>query len=214
MKHIIAALLLLLYAIPTVSKEIEKKGYIITNTGDTIYGKVFLKTEFGKWNGIQLFDQVRFADSSGEKKTYKPGEIRGYGIALAADSIFTHFISFLNVEMSAAFGSKRENTFLLREMEGRVEVYHLLHIINSGISNNEVPELYLRQVKDSVTLARIKPKALKIPMRYRKSDILPYLDDWPETEHSKIHDELSPFEVMECVVTYNRWWEKTNKNFP
>jgi hypothetical protein len=151
-------------------------------------------------------------DSFGNQKKYKPGEIKAFGIAMVNDSIFSQFVSFIDVEMTASFGSKKENAFLLKEIGGQVEIYHLLHFVYNGTYNTQVPELYILADKSTNTLARIKPKKLKIPMRYKKSDILPYLKDFPESESAKIHDELSPFEVMECIVAYNNWWEHNKAN--
>lgn len=49
-------------------------------------------------------------------------------------------------------------------------------------------------------------------MRFKKSYIMPYLKDFPESESAKIHNVLSPFEVMECVTAYNIWWEHNKVN--
>ncbi len=195
--------------LPARASEVEKKGYIITNNGDTVHGTIFLRKELGSISSIQLFSQVRFSDSTGAKKTYKPGDLKGYGLAFINDTIISHFVTFHDVEMQGAFGSKRETALLLREVEGYVEVYHLLHSINTGYQRTEVPEIYLRKTNEANTLVRIKPKTFKVPMRFKRSDILPHLKDWPEAEYSKIHEELSPMEVMICVATYNEW-RKTN----
>jgi hypothetical protein len=160
----------------------------------------------------ELFSKVRFVDSSGNKKTYKPGEIRAFGLTMVNDSIYSHFVSFTNVEMTASFGSKKEDAFLLKEVGGKVEAYHLLHSIYNGTYYSQVPEFYILADKETNTLVRVKPKKLKVPMRFKKSDIMPYLKNWPESESAKIHDELSPFEVMECLTAYNTWWKHNMAN--
>ncbi|HLO80068.1 MAG TPA: hypothetical protein VK166_03870 [Chitinophagaceae bacterium] len=208
-RQLLTILLASILILPAHASDVEKKGYIINNNGDTIYGKILLRKELGAISNIQLFTQVRFADSTGTLNTYKPGTIKGYGIALVNDTILSHFISFNNVEMQATFGSKKENAFMLRELRGFVDVYHLLHSITNGYQRYEIPEIYLLTGDEPRTLVRIKPKALKVPTRYRRSDILPYLKDWPEAEYSKVHDELSPMELMVAVATYNEW-RKTN----
>jgi hypothetical protein len=194
---------------PVQASDVEKKGYIITSQGDTVHGTILLRKELGAISNIQLFSQVRFSDSTGVQKTFKPGDLKGYGLAFINDTTLSHFVTFHDVEMQGAFGSKRETALLLREVDGYVEVYHLLHSINTGYYRTEVPEIYLRKTNEANALIRIKPKTFKVPMRFKRSDILPHLKDWPEAEFSKIHEELSPMEVMICVATYNEW-RKTN----
>ncbi len=209
---ILLTLFFSLYAPETSASDVEKKGYIVTNNGDSVFGKLLLRKELGEVSMTGLFTQVRFVDSAGNRNTYKPGEIKAFGIAMVNDSTFSHFVSFNDVEMTASFSSKKENAFLMKEVGGQVEVYHLLHYVYTGKYNAQVPELYILADKATNTLARIKPKKLKIPMRFKKSDIMPYLKDFPDSESAKIHDELSPFEVMECITAYNTWWEHNKVN--
>jgi hypothetical protein len=204
-RHLLSLLVALSFILPANASDVEKKGYIIHNNGDTIFGKILLRKELGTISNIQLFNQVRFVDSTGAKTTYKPGAIRGYGVALVNDTILSHSISFNDVEMQAAFGTKKENAFMLREVKGFVDVYHLLHSITNGYQRYEVPEIYLLTGDEPRALVRIKPKTFKVPTRYKRSDILPYLKNWPESEYSKIHEELSPMELMVCVASFNEW---------
>jgi hypothetical protein len=204
-RQLLAILFAFTLILPALASDVEKKGYIVNNNGDTVFGKIFLRKELGAISNIQLFNQVRFADSTGTRNTYKPGTIKGYGIALVNDTILSHFLSFNDVEMQATFGTKKENAFMLREVRGYVDLYHLLHSITNGYQRYEIPEIYLLTGDEPRTLVRIKPKTFKVPTRYKRSDILPHLKDWPEAEFSKIHEELSPMEVMICVATYNEW---------
>jgi hypothetical protein len=202
---VLTVMLAFIISIPGLASDMEKKGYVIANNGDTISGTVLIRKELNTVSPLQFFSQVRFVDSAGAKKTYKPGDLKGYGLALVNDTIITHFVSFDNVEMQGMFGSKKERVFLLREVGGYIQVYYLRHSISTGYSSSEIPEIYLLTATEPRSLIRIKPKALKVPTRYRRSDILPHLPNWPETEYSKINDELSFMEVMVCVATYNEW---------
>jgi hypothetical protein len=107
---------------PALASEEEKKGYIITNNGDTVHGTIFLRKEHGSISSLQFFFQVKFSDSTGAKKTYKPGELKGYGLMFINDTTMSHLQSFNDVEMQGPIGKKRESAFLLREVSGAVEL--------------------------------------------------------------------------------------------
>jgi hypothetical protein len=190
---------------PAQASEVEKKGYIITNDGDTVHGTIFLRKENGSISSLQFFFMVKFSDSTGAKKTYKPGELKGYGLMFINDTTISHLQSFNDVEMQGPIGKKKESAFLLREVSGAVELYYLFHEENNGFQRSRIPEIYMLIANEPGTPVRIKPKTFKVPLRYKRSDILQFLKDWPETEYSKIHEELSAIEVMTCVATYNDW---------
>src|SRR5438445_9873341 len=50
------------------------KGYVITNSNDTLYGQVKDRNSFPNI----LFERIKFKPENGAKKTFSASEIRGY----------------------------------------------------------------------------------------------------------------------------------------
>lgn len=146
---------------------------------------------------------VKFSDSTGAKKNYKPGELKGFGLMFINDTTISYFRYFNDMEMQGPIGKKKESPLLLRKVSVRVKLYFLFHEKNNGLQRSKIPEIYLLNASETGTPVRIKPKNFKIPIRYKRSDVLPHLKDWPKAEFSKIHEELSRMEVMICVAPYN-----------
>jgi hypothetical protein len=161
--------------------------------------------ECGNVGHLQFYIQARFQDSAGKKTNFKPSELKGYGFSPTNDSLMVHFVSFADVEMQGSLGIKKEDVFLQRIVKGHAPLYYLFHGNYTGYTSAQIPEVYILDPKQPTVPCVIKPKALKLPTRYRKSDILPHPEDWPEEEYSKIHDELSFSEVVSCLIAYNLW---------
>jgi hypothetical protein len=75
-RHLLALLLAFTLILPALASDVEKKGYIVNNNGDTVFGKIFLRKELGAISNIQLFTQVRFADSTGPGIPINQGQLR------------------------------------------------------------------------------------------------------------------------------------------
>jgi hypothetical protein len=148
---------------------------------------------------------MKSSDSTGAKMNYKPGELKGYGLMFINDTTIPCFKSFDDVEMQGSIGTKKVSPFLLNKLSVRAKMYFLFHEENNRFQGSKIPEIYLFNGSETGIPIRIKPKNFKISIRFKKSVSLPYLKDWPKAEFSKIHEELSPMEVMIRVASYNEW---------
>jgi hypothetical protein len=60
------------------ASDVYSRGYIISNTNDTIECKIVIPIEFGRFNRQSCFFKVTVVDSLGNKKKYFPKDILGY----------------------------------------------------------------------------------------------------------------------------------------
>ena len=104
-------------------------GYIITNTGEKVYGKISAEKLMAALNGeIGVLDEISFSTYSGEKMTYKANEIKGF--SQKRPFSLKHFEGFTSIDHEFAYFQsmphpqiKGQMVFAERVMQGDIQVF-------------------------------------------------------------------------------------------
>ncbi|GJM60407.1 hypothetical protein [Persicobacter diffluens] len=100
--------LLLIFAHPLLAQKNYEKGYIVTNEGDTLHGKIKARRD------LQMASSVKFINLKGKKSTKSASELSAYQISN------TTYHSFPLVS-----GVQNKMTFLRLEAAGAVNLYYV-----------------------------------------------------------------------------------------
>lgn len=127
-----------------VKKEVKVPGYILEKNGKKVEGKIIP----GSITGNEL--KITFVSRSGQKKSYKPKDIKGYGYeAEIEDDLGLEETEWVHYESTKAdyppkpFASK--DVFMQRESEGAVSLFcYYIEVRN----NPKQPFRYVYYLKD------------------------------------------------------------------
>lgn len=204
----------------TAALDIELNGYIITNDGDTVRGRIILEgSKPERYNLLNIYKMIKFTDSIGKTPAaYTPAQIAGYGFAWEGDSCTEHFRSFSQIEMTASFGTKNEDAFLNRKLTGAIEVYQVYHKNDAFVQISWLPDLYLLPVSDTSRHGR--PDLLRIyyidsgkkTVMYKREVLIPYLQGWPREKIDEIKKKVTTLDVYLIINAYNEWQKAESKN--
>lgn len=125
-------------------KEVKVPGYILDKNGKKVEGKIVP----GSITGNEL--KITFISRSGQKKSYKPKDIKGYGYEAEieddlglGDTEWVHYESAKADYPPKPFASK--DVFMQRESEGAISLYcYYIEVRN----NPKQPFRYVYYLKD------------------------------------------------------------------
>ena len=209
--------MLLLVIIPLANRaaDIETTGYIITLSRDTIHGTVYLKKAGKSYDFLLLFRSLKFADSTGNKQTYSPADIWGYGALLPGNDAVVHFESYHDLNMHASMGNKRESAFLGRLVQGEYNLYYMRHRNQMLNTATDWPELYYVCRSDSsrtpIWIHNEKMKMMQTELLFNRDELVAQLKSVPESIKNKLPDHLSLKWVTALFKSYNEWYEEEKK---
>lgn len=159
MKYFLS-LLLLFFAQLVLSQSVFEPGYIITNNGDTVKGKI----KDRKYTASSPNpDKIRFLDSAGEETKYTPDDIKQYclkgtfyfrtlPIGMDAKLKFAEILEYGDVILFGYYSNSFVSTtsgLLSKNGESKKD--------SKSAANNSI-EYFLQKRKDVNSLMKVKPK--------------------------------------------------------
>jgi hypothetical protein len=197
LRLIISLLFLSLFGF-TFGQKHFKEGFVITNNGDTLFGKIKdRKPEpFGK-----LYPKIHFKPESGFRKRYSPDEIQAYrcgntfhkSIWLEEDSRFFK----TSLQSAPHFGEKR---FVEVIRDGFLSYYRIAYEDEYGISHK-----YYFKKANNYHLQAVSRGLLGPP----RKDLAGFFSDCPELARKILNKEISKaFEMLDfynenCLEKHN-----------
>lgn len=204
MKRIPLLFIILLITVLAFSQEGYVNGYIITNKGDTIRGKI---KDRKYYNNVNSWQKINFINNKGENEKLTAEELLGY---VKNDTIVYHTLT-LGIEGKKRFVSKIENgtVILFVDISGTIAPKEegnsspfgekLFVYIGNGKSKQKITgDYYLQRKGDVNSLMEWRDRDYKRTAGYFFKD---------DTELMKVlnSDSLGFNDLQTLVRMYNEW---------
>lgn len=179
---------ILFYSIQVVGQSLSSTDYIVSNSGDTISGKIVSKIKPG-------VGKVKFATESGGSKTYYPRQIKSFCVG---DSIF--YQSILQTENADAQAYEIFACVITRGYLNLLATHNKTGSLlkpKDDTTQQEVNNYYLQ---DSRTEAYFKLSK----MSYRKQ-LADRVDDYKALRREVMNKVYKYDEIPEVIELYNAW---------
>ena len=170
-------------------------GYIVTNYGDTIFGKV---KDRKTATFVKLYEKIRFKPNKGLRKRLSPNDIQAYQIG---------YIKFITMDIRdeivlfkrrvREIPNSRNKEFIKIVSEGYLSWYEKEYVDDSGLSSAN----YFKRA-DEYEMAFVRSGLFGL----NKKRLAEYFDDCPELVEKIINRSIkNPEKVFHF---YNDWYIK------
>lgn len=202
MKHYFVFIAFLFYSVSTFAYAKKADGYIITNAGDTIYGKI--KVKLNKEEKIKfatLQDQVIFYDEEGKKTIYLPGEIRSFYFYFNEQTP-----SFVSVE----FYKSSQLFLMVIGDQGYLKLYKYYPGDEKSLASAYELAEYVYGVKDFDELYFfyvLKPdgERLLLGRHTPQNKLISFFEEHTEIRQKLESREFNYADIYKIVRMYNQW---------
>ncbi|MEM7102963.1 MAG: hypothetical protein AAF502_07540 [Bacteroidota bacterium] len=167
--------------ISTSAQTTWTKGYIVTNPGDTIRGKIKETTP-----GQRSVQIVFRGNNSDEKIRYKPFNIKGFHVN---ERYYESKIYDVDVDLNYGFG-----VFMERMNKGIVQIYHYWNTDK----DRGFTQTFIENDGDYL---------LEVNFMRFKWQMAKYFEEYPELQARIKDGEFKKKDLMKIVDEYNRWKE-------
>ncbi|HPE57371.1 MAG TPA: hypothetical protein PK904_13270 [Bacteroidales bacterium] len=197
---LLGSFILFAFALYAGTKKVE--GYIITNQGDTIYGKIRIKTDKeGRLEHAKLQDKLVFYNNDGVRKIYLPGSI----------SSFYFYYDFQTPAFVSVNFYKDSHLFLMViGDQGYLKLYKYYPSSDKSLSSAFELAEYVYGVNDfeeRFFFYIIKPDGKKILMGKHtpQNKLIEFFSDNDEIAEKLRSREYNYADVYKMVREYNQW---------
>ena len=190
---IIISLICLLFSLSVHAQKDYERGYIITNSNDTLVGLVKDRKQapFGK-----LYKKVYFKNKH-KKKKYSPSQIKEYKQGyLVFESVWMDISSHLINEKYTSIPNRGEKEFLKVIEKGYLTYYQREFEYSDS---DYIDQISLFKRADENFLVRVTQGVFGL----KKKSLIAYFSDCPELVNKIENNELKT--PIEIVRFYNSW---------
>lgn len=177
MKNSLLIALICIFSLPAIAQITFVKGYVLTETGDTIKGEVKINPKKEQDN----YSKVFFKDATGTQKNYKPNKLKGYGFENQ------HFISM---------DYEGEPKFYKALVRGEISFYKMMfEVVNMNATSYD-GEYFLTR-KDDKKMSGVKEGKFKKQLQDMMSGASGYANEYEGDK--KVNEESA----VKAINNYN-----------
>lgn len=176
-----------------------RPGFMIHSDGDTVYGNVLVRDI--AFNQVEL----KWYDSSGEVKVFRPGEITGYGY----DLMYFEDTK-LDYKHEITMGIHPEGSLFLELLDaGPARLYQFVTLIypKAVMMQSDVPPVYYGDLDIGYYIIPPAGKPRFVRGRSVRGNLIRLFEDHEALVEDLINNKPSIEDVPSVVSKYNYWYE-------
>ena len=204
-KSLLSLALFFLTVTPSYAREFN--GYIVKLEGDTVRGRVIVKSNMMMPDMVAIQYSIHFRPAEGKTRRYEPRNLLGFGI-LDEDTLHYKRVEF--EEQNHMLSKKMTVTVFMEAVtSGKVDLYHFVRYVAPGQrasvqAQDEAHKLLVRgEGKEKAVIVPMyaSDPGFSTPMNYQK-----FFSDYLGPQHplgTRITPEMKIKEITETVRSYN-----------